>query len=346
MEVDVNSVAYKKAVLITGGPIKVPQDFKPPFRLSRSTAGPGAGHPSIVLGFEGTRVKKSVSQEVGDFELVVKDGSYQILRDGEVFIDEVEIRPVLFHAPEQAFFNLSQECIYDCKFCNSPRLEKDFIKDLSPDRIIDMVLEASTRPDFRGVALTSAVPDSPHKTNMRLAYVTSVLREKLGPEVPIGVEPYIEDFQDINRLKAAGADEIKINIETFDREIFEKVCGKMDFEHIIKAIKFAVSVFGRGRVCSNIIYGLGETDENVIEGVEFLVRLGCIPTIRALRLDDRNRESLEEALGSLEPVTPERMVRLAEEVKNVFIIYDVSPKRFRTMCHECTCCDLVPFKDL
>jgi biotin synthase-related radical SAM superfamily protein len=346
VEVDLNSVAYKKAVLIAGGPIKVRENFKPPFRLSRSTAGPGAGHPSIVIGFKGTRVKKAISNDEGEFELVGSEASYKLLWKGEPFLEEVEIQPVLYHAPQQAFFNLSQECIYDCKFCNSPRLDKDYTKDLDPEKVIGMILEASTRPDFKGVALTSAVPDDPHKTVMRMAYVISVVREKLGPEIPIGVEPFIDDFQDISRLKAAGADEIKINIETFDQEIFKKVCGKMDFEHIIKAIKFAVSVFGRGKVCSNIIYGLGETDESVIEGVEFLAKIGCVATLRALKIDDRNRPALEETLGILEAVTPERMVKLAREAENAFIIYDMSPLKFKTMCHECTCCDLVPFKDL
>jgi len=346
VEVDVNSAAYKKAVLITGGDINVPKDFKPPFRLSRSTAGPGAGRPSIVFSFLGTRVKKAVSHEEGALELVGDGPSYRILRDGEPFLEEVEVQPVLYHAPEQAFFNLSQECIYDCKFCNSSRLDKDYTKDLDPDKIIDMVLDASIRPDFKGVALTSAVPDDPHKTVMRMAYIVSVLREKLELGVPIGVEPCIEELMDINRLKAAGADEIKINIETFDREIFKKVCDKQDFQNIINAIKYAVSIFGREKVCSNIIYGFGETDENVIEGVEVLARLGCVATIRALQIDNLNREALEEALGPLEPVTPERMVKLAQEAKDIFTIYDLSPENFRTMCHECTCCDLVPFKDL
>ena len=343
---DVNSLAFKKAVLITGGPIKVPKDFKPPFRLSMSTAGPGAGHPSLVIGFDGMRVKKAISRDEGEFELVLDGDSYRMLRDGEPFLDEVEIQPVLFHAPEQAFFNLSHECIYDCKFCNSSRLGKDLTKELDPDKVIGMVLGVADNPNFKGVALTSAVPDNPHSTVMRMAYVVSVLREKLGPQIPIGVEPYIDDFQDINRLRAAGANEIKINIETFDRDIFKKVCGKMDFDHIIRAIRFAVSVFGRERVCSNIIYGLGETDENVIEGVEALARMGCVATLRALKIDEFNRPSLEEALGPLEPVTPERMVRLAEETKEVFVLYDISPLKYRTMCHQCTCCDLVPFKDL
>jgi biotin synthase-related radical SAM superfamily protein len=345
VEVDVNSKAYKKAVLITGGDIKVDPNFKPPFRLSRSTAGPGVGQPSIVLSFQGTRVKKAISKEEGEFELV-GESPYRLLRNGEPFLDYMEIQPVLYHAPEQAFFNLSQDCIFDCKFCNSPRLSRDYTKDLDPDDIIDMVLEASTRPDFKAVALTSAVPDDPHKTVMRMAYVVSVLREKLHPSVPIGVEPYIDDLKDIYRLKMAGADEIKINIETFDRDIFKKVCGKMDFQSIVDAIRYAGCVFGREKVCSNIIYGMGETDENVVEGVDTLARLGCVATLRALKIDDLNRGPLEEVLGPLEPVTPERMVKLALEAKNSFTVFGLDPRNFRTMCHECTCCDLVPFKDI
>jgi len=152
--------------------------------------------------------------------------------------------------------------------------------------------------------------------------------------------------QALKAARMAGADEIKINIETFDREIFKKVSDKLDFDQIIGAIKYATAVFGWGKVCSNIIFGMGETDENVLEGVEKLARLGCVATLRPLTIDDMNRERLESALGPLEPVTPERMIKLAEEAKDIFLLYNLSPAGFKTMCHECTCCDLVPFKDL
>jgi len=346
MEVDVNPKAIKKAALITGGKVKVSEDFRFPFRLSRSTAGPGAGEASIVLKFEGTRVKKAISRDEGEFELIQSDGKYKLMRNGRIFIDEVELQPVIFHAPEQAFINIGQRCIYDCKFCNAPYLKENCLKDLDPEKVIEMILEASTRPDFRSVALTSAVVDSPHSTAMRLAYIISEVRERLDPRIPIGVEPYIDDLEDIERLRAAGADEIKLNIETFDMEIFSKVCGKMDFDHILKSIKFAVSVFGRGKVTSNIIIGLGESDENVIEGVETLARMGCVANLRPLRINEYNRKRLERSLGPLKPVTAERLIRLANEQKQIFTIYNISLHDMKTMCGACHCCDLIPFLDI
>jgi biotin synthase-related radical SAM superfamily protein len=346
MDVDVKSRAYKKAMLIAGGDVKIAQDFKPPYRLSRSTAGPGAGHASIILSFDGTRVRKSVSRESGEFELIQIDDGYGLRRKGEAFIDEVEIQPVIFHAPEQAFFNLGGTCIFDCRFCNTSYMNREYNKSLDPEKIIEMVIEASHRPDFRSVALTSPVVGSVHGTVMKLAYIISVLREKLDPRVPIGVEPYVDDLEDITRLRAAGADEIKLNIETFDRDIFQKVCGKLDYDQILRSIRYAVSVFGREKVTSNIIYGMGETDENVIEGVETLARMGCLANLRPLQLDQHNRGRLEEVLGELEPVTPERMVHLAMEQKQIFILYDISLLNMKTMCGACHCCDLVPFLDL
>ena len=84
---------------------------------------------------------------------------------------------------------------------------------------------------------------------------------KKCPNVPIGVEPYISSISQIDSLKAAGATEIKINMETFDADIFKKVCGMLDMDWILECIGHACEVFGRGKVTSNIIIGMGETDE-------------------------------------------------------------------------------------
>lgn len=346
MEENVSSPAMKKAMLIAGGPVLIPEDFKLPFHPSRSTAGPGAGKVSIVFSFEGLRVKKEISREHGEFELVRSDQGLSLWREGRVFVEKVEIQPTIFHSPEQAFFNLDTDCIYDCKFCSSRKLDKRIVKNLDLDRIVDLVLKASERKDFKAVAFTSAVVDSPSKSVGRMCYVITRVREQLDPSIPIGVEPYVGSFDDIDRLRAAGADEIKINIETYDRTIFQKICGKLDFDWIMKAIGYAAQIFGVGRVCSNIIIGLGETDENVLEGVDALARIGCVATLRPLRVNDLNRRALEEAIGPLQPVKPERMIRLAEEQRMIFDLYDLDPRSFRTMCHSCTCCDIVPYIDL
>jgi lipoate synthase len=345
VEADRRLIAEKKAILLSGGPLKVGHEFRPPFPVSRSTAGPGAGSTGIVLSFGHTRVKKAISTERGEFELVGEGPVYAILHNGAPFLEGVEVRPTLAHAPEQAFYNLGTECIYNCKFCTSPRLDKKITKGLDPDKVVALILKASERPDLKAVALTSAVVKDPQSTVDQLAYVIAKVRQKL-PVIPIGVEPYIDRLDQVDQLKEAGADEIKLNIETYDKDIFQKVCGEQDFDWIMKVIEHAVKVFGRGKVTSNIIVGMGESDQNVLDGVEALARLGCVASLRPLRLNDMNRGPMTEAVGALEPASPERLLTLAREHKRILREQGLSSLSLHTMCHECRCCDIVPFRDL
>jgi biotin synthase-related radical SAM superfamily protein len=337
--------ARKKAELLAGGAVKIKRDFRLPFLPSRSTAGPGAGSVSIVFSFENARAKKPISRDSGEFELVESPGGLRLLREGKPFIDEVELIPTLLHAPYQAFVNIDHACIYNCKFCNSPRLGHDVTKNLTDDKIVKMIVDASKTDDFESVAFTSAVSDSPSMTIKRMAGLVKTTRDLL-PEAPIGVEPYATHPRDIDVLKEAGADEIKLNIESFEPEIFERVCPDRDYGAILHVINHAGRVFGKNRVCSNIIFGLGESDETILEGTKVLANMGAVATLRALRRSEYNLPELEKVLGHLKPVTPDRMIDLAREQKKIFTEYGLSPLKFKTMCHACLACDIVPFWDV
>jgi len=337
--------ARLKAELLAGGAVKLPHGFSIPFPASRSTAGPGAGSRSIVFSFGGTRAKKAVSRDSGEFELVSHDEGLSLTKGGAEFIDDVELIPTLMHAPYQAFVNIESACVYDCKFCNSPRLAHDATKSLTDERIVEMILDASSKEGFQSVAFTSAVAHTPSMTVKRMAGLVSRIRHEL-PGTPIGVEPYATRPDEVDMLRDAGADEIKLNIETFDRDIFDKVCGGMDLDHILHAVNHAGEVFGRNKVCSNIIFGLGESDENVLEGVAVLANMGAVATLRALRKDELNAAALEQCLGRLEPTTADRMLMLAREEKSILQRHGLTTLDFKTMCHACLSCDIVPFWDV
>ncbi len=113
--------------------------------------------------------------------------------------------------------------------------------------------------------MTSAVAESPEATIEKMIEVIARVHEEM-PNVPIGVEPYISSISQIDSLKAAGATEIKINMETFDADIFKKVCGMLDMDWFLECIGHACEVFGREKVTSNIIVGMGETDETSLRG--------------------------------------------------------------------------------
>ncbi len=339
------TTARKKAELLAGGPVSIPKEFRLPFLPSRSTAGPGAGSAAIVFGFGNTRAKKTITRSSGDFELRVTGRRLDILRSGAPFIKDVRLIPTLLHAPQQAFVNVDNACTMNCLFCASPRLERHVTKDLSTERIVNMILHAADQKGFKSVAITSAIPDSPELTIDRIAQIVRAVRRRL-PRTPIGVEPYATRPDQVESLRQAGADEIKLNIESFDREIFEKVCPSRDYDTILHMINHACEVFGRNKVCSNILYGMGETDGNVLEGAAVLANMGCVATLRALRRNDYNVDQLEQVLGPLRPVTGERMLRLARAEKRILMRHELTTLSFKTMCNTCLSCDIVPFWDV
>ena len=346
MEAKVSAeTARAKARLLTGGAVRTPKDFRLPFPPSRSTAGPGAGVPEVVFSFGGTRVKKAISRAEGEFYLEAADGGLRLTREDEVVADDVELLPTLYHAPFQAFINVDGNCILNCAFCNAYSLEHDGTKHPTDEYIVDMVVSAASTDGFEGVALTSGVPDSPQETVDRIVTLVKSIREAL-PKAPIGVEPYVDHPRQIDELRVAGATEIKLNIESFDPDIFDKVCPNRDYGSILHVINHACEVFDSNSVCSNIIFGLGETDESVLHGVSVLANMGAVATLRALRTNERNYQNLAAALGDLPPVTADRMLGLAREQKVIFERYGLTPLNFKTMCHACLSCDIVPFWDV
>lgn len=344
---DITNVAQKKAELIHYGSIYVPDSIKLPYALSSSTAGPGAGKKTFALSFGGTRLKLGISKdEHSMFSLLKTEEGYTILKEGDVFLDDVEIIPTLLHAPNQAFVNLKDGCIYNCEFCATPKLTEDRKKNKDTKTVVNMILEASKEKDFQSVAITSGVVGSPEGTLHEIIDVIKEVREKL-PNVQIGVEPYVTSREGLERLHDAGATEIKINIESFDREIFQKICPDLDYDELMNILAQAVSVFGKGKVTTNILIGLGETDENVLEGVEHFAKIGIVPVIRVLRINDTNYLNMINALGyDISKVPADRMIRLAKGQKEILKKYGLSPGTFETMCHKCGCCDIVPFRDI
>ncbi|MDR1690999.1 MAG: hypothetical protein LBR42_04045, partial [Candidatus Methanoplasma sp.] len=73
---------------------------------------------------------------------------------------------------------------------------------------------------------------------------------------------------------------------------------------------------------------------------------GIVPTLRALRTNPLNRDNLKAAIGEQPKVTPERVISLAKMQKEKLVRYGLDTRDCHTMCIECACCDLVPFRDL
>jgi len=345
-----------KAELIAAGRVRVPRELLEGYRLSRSTAGPGAGAMSLALGWNGAdgrerHVKLAVAPEddaSAPLSLVKPAGGGLELRwaDGSLAVAGVRLLPIVMHAPDHAFINLAGECVYECAFCNTHRMNGSGRKVVAPARWVELVVEAHGKRPFDALAITGVA--SPDHDGMMRDYeliIRGVL-ERL-PGISVGVEPYVEGPEDIRRLHEAGASEIKINVQSPDPEILARICPGWEMERQYWLLERAVEVFGRGAVTTNVIVGLGETDTDVEAALERLASMGVVASVRVVRVNAGNRDDLELALGRPVPgVDVDRHLRLAALLGEVLRRHGLDAGSFRSMCHRCGCCDLEPGYDV
>jgi radical SAM protein (TIGR04043 family) len=84
----------------------------------------------------------------------------------------------------------------------------------------------------------------------------------------------------------AGVDAVGIHIETFDPEVLARVAaGKAQcgVEGYFRTWEKAVEVFGRGRVTTYVILGMGERRELIEEGCRRAIEMGVYPFVVPIR---------------------------------------------------------------
>jgi hypothetical protein len=338
----------RKAGLLSAGRLLVPRGVKLPVPLSRSSAGPGGSATSIFLRIGESLLRLEVVREPrrgGRPELVLREagGRYDIVRGRRLLARDVKPINAGFHAPGQAFINLHDRCRFTCAFCALPVSPG---KGIPSERWAALIKSALVAGKAGAVALTTGVPSSPEKACRDLARLARSIRRDF-PDVPIGVEPYTVDGDDLRRLRRAGATELKLNVQCATDGIMARVCPGLDRPGILRNLAAGVRLFGRGRVCSNLIVGLGESDRDVLRTVRDLAAMGVAVNLHPLRLNALNSGPLAKALGKKpRPPSASRMLRLARAQKKLFSECGIDPSSFRTMCHRCTACDLEPFRDI
>ncbi len=298
-----------------------------------STAGPGAGGQSIFF-CSGVRTVRLSVVERSALRLERLGSEGVALMRGETEVARGQLVAPLFHCPGQAYITISERCIYDCKFCAVPKLQGGT---KSPQRVREMVDQAKATGCLKAISLTSGVEVSPEHEAGRVA---GVVRDLLGFGVPIGVS--ISPFPGVNRiLKDAGADEVKYNLETLDPDLFRSVCPGQSMETIKESLAEAVEVFGKNRVFSNAIVGLGESDKTILSGIDELAEMGVLPVLRAVYPHPLR-------IGEIEMTRPsaERLLRLARHARRSLDHHGLRGDLALTGCYLCTGCDLVPGRDL
>ena len=129
--------------------------------------------------------------------------------------------------------------------------------------------------------------------------------------------------------------------------IAKAVCPEKDFDKIASAIEYSSTVFGKNKVCSNAIIGLGEQDSTVLNGIEWMSERDVVTNLRPLLINPYRRQDLIEAThNKAERPSAERMLKLALSHKSILEEYGLKTNLFQTMCHKCTGCEITPQQDV
>jgi biotin synthase-related radical SAM superfamily protein len=324
----------KKAELIEAGGVILDRTFRP--YVSRATAGPGAGLESIFVSLDGHRVRLGV-REASKFHASL-DGDVVTIYEDAIEFARGRLEEAISHCPRQVYITISERCVQDCKFCPVPKLQG---KIKTPEEVLEMVRHGLSNPELSSISLTSGIWKTPEEEVERVAGLVKLIRKEVSARgIPVGVSVYpTERSSEI--IKEAGASEIKYNIETVDPEIFEKVCPGLSQDYIIKSLEHAVPIYGRNHVFSNILIGLGETDETVINGIEMLSSKGVIPILRKI-----NPHPLRKGELYVETVSAGRLLKLASEERRILIKHGLDVLQALTGCLPCTGCDVSPVRDV
>jgi biotin synthase-related radical SAM superfamily protein len=295
--------------------------------IACSTAGPGAGgEGSIFFAIGRHRVRLALDP---DSPVVIAHRGGGV---ADLFFESTlqngRLEEPGYHCPNQAFITVTGSCIFRCTYCPVPHLEGER---KSIDEIVSMV--QSVRHRISAIALTSGILSSIGEEE---AYVLEVVRHLTLFGLPIGVSIYPTE-RSPDRLHALGVVEVKFNIEAATAQLFGAMCPELDYDLVWGVLERSVQLYGKGRVFSNVIIGLGETDAEMERCIQRLTTRGVIPVLRPL--------NPVAGASLMQRPSAERLAAVSAMHERALAAAGLDTRQALTMCTNCTGCDLVPGKD-
>lgn len=336
---DKNSIALIKAFLLSEQYIQLHPDIDKR-DLYYSTGNIGKNQWVFIRLSKTSRVRMTLSESARLTLVSSNENDYfiQNSQTHEHIIDHVTIERILAHAPEQLFFLLYKNCTNGCLFC--PLTYGYNNSHYSWDKIQSRITENSLYK-IQSISFTTSCPMGKTTDELveEIVDITTKTKKMLGIDIPLGASLKTPSKDHLLRLKDAGISEIRLNLETYNTGIAQYLMPNKDLNKILHSIEQAVIVFGKEKVSSNIIIGLGESDNDILNGVYRLAEIGALPTLYpydSLSLSDYN----------FQRPSAERIYNLGIEHKKILEKFNLDPLGSKTMCCACAASHLYPGKDI
>jgi len=230
------------------------------------------------------------------------------------------LKGVLNAAPTTAYLLTYHEgkCLANCSFC--PQARKSSSR-------ADM-LSRVTWPTFSTEVTVKKISASAEKGGIQRVCIQAlnypdVLDDVIqlaraihsSSTVPISVSCQPFSKSQLKELAEAGVSRVGIPLDASTEELFDKVKGALTnssykWQEHRKALLEAVEVFGKNLVSTHLIVGLGETEKEMIETIQWCTDLGIHPSLFAFTpIQGTMLESLQQP-----PIQIYRRIQLARHL--------------------------------
>ena len=117
-----------------------------------------------------------------------------------------------------------------------------------------------------------------------LIALTRAIHQKVNVPISISCQPL--NSENMRQLAEAGTERIGIPLDVATEELFDKIKGLSAggpycWEKQFKLLGEAVQIFGKGKISTHLIVGLGETEREMVEIIQRCVDMGVLPALFA-----------------------------------------------------------------
>ena len=177
------------------------------------------------------------------------------------------------------------KCTANCGFCPQARGSRGRADMLSRvtwppfpfSRVIERVKNSVERGEIRRVCIQAL---NYPEVFQDLVVMTRAILTMIRVPISVSCQPLNSDK--LRALAEAGVERVGIPLDAATKAIFERVKGAQVggpyvWERQIEALKNAVEIFGKGKVSTHLIVGLGESEREMAARIQWCVDNGIFP---------------------------------------------------------------------
>ncbi len=178
-------------------------------------------------------------------------------------------------APTTAYLMLGGRCLMNCAFCAQAResragafrLSRVTWPEYDLDSVLDCLASAAARGDVRRACLQVTVSAD------AFAHALALLRAvKEESDLPFDVAILPRNLDQVRQLLDAGADHVGFGLDAASEQVFRRVKGG-SWRGNLALIRESAGTFP-GCVAVHLIVGLGETEREMVERIQWAHDLG------------------------------------------------------------------------